>query len=121
LALGVCEPIPPESCGTDSITYCTCDNQTLQTVGCVRDRYKNLGQCTPPGFIRVPAWGHCVVNTNDYCASDADCVSAGCNGEVCDNPAIYQPIEDCSCSGPSTYVDGCGCVNNKCTWFEFQQ
>lgn len=55
------------------------------------------------------------------CKSDADCVPAGCNGEICTSKAnagniasicVYKPEFAC-------YKQiSCGCVTNSCAWKE---
>lgn len=64
---------------------------------------------------RVPAEGQCVRNSDDACASDADCVAGGCGGELCFNPDVSSGVSDCDCEAPAL---GCGCVLGHCTWFE---
>ncbi len=64
---------------------------------------------------RVPAEGQCVRNSDDACASDADCVAGGCGGELCFNPEVSSGVSDCDCEAPAL---GCGCVLGHCTWFE---
>ncbi len=62
-------------------------------------------------------------NTNtfpvDYCESDDDCFTDGCNGEICHSQinssggvSICVYHERFSC----LTLSSCGCVNNKCQW-----
>jgi eight-cysteine-cluster-containing protein len=71
-----------------------------------------MGMCQP----RTPASGACVKNSNDECTKDSDCTGGGCGGELCYNPDVSSGISTCECTEP-TAVTGCGCVNNKCTWY----
>jgi len=65
---------------------------------------------------RTPVSKACVKNAGDACASDADCVSGGCGGELCYNPAVSDGGSTCEC-GPPQGVS-CGCVGGACTWWE---
>ena len=64
---------------------------------------------------RMPVNEACIRSTNDACQTDADCVSGGCGGEVCYNPAVSGGASTCDCGPPSI---GCGCVNGSCTWYQ---
>lgn len=51
------------------------------------------------------------------CASDTDCVRAGCSSEVCvavaESGAVVTPCEVKSCFG---VLEACGCHEGRCTW-----
>lgn len=90
---------------------CYCDSLCTQYGDCCAD-YASV--C---GTERTPASGPCVKNSNEACTTDADCATGGCGGELCYNPAFGGGISTCECAGPGAPVQGCGCVNNKCTWY----
>ncbi|MFO0564874.1 MAG: hypothetical protein U0263_04380 [Polyangiaceae bacterium] len=116
---GVCVPktTPPAAkntcsghCGGPSDDKsCYCDAACTKYGDCCADYAKFCD-------VRTPATGACVKNSNDACASDADCKGGGCGGELCYNPAVSSGISTCECSAPSN-VKGCGCVSGKCTWY----
>lgn len=90
---GVCERDEAGTCGW---------KQTPELVECLEDP-------------RVPVEGGCIKNAGHACESDADCVSGGCGGELCFNPALSEGISTCECGAPQL---GCGCVLGTCTWYE---
>lgn len=114
-----CECIVPQpinscidACGGKSHNgACWCDDACVGYQDCCED-LENF--CGAPE--REPASGMCVKNSNDECTSDEDCNSGGCGGELCFNPAVSSGISTCECTAPTT-VDGCGCVNGSCTWY----
>ena len=57
----------------------------------------------------------CIKNSFDSCTTDADCMSGGCGGELCYNPAFGGGASTCECVKPTGV--GCGCVNGKCAWW----
>ncbi|HET6582001.1 MAG TPA: hypothetical protein VFG69_01115 [Nannocystaceae bacterium] len=65
---------------------------------------------------REIAEGQCIKNSLDECSSDADCISGGCGGELCFNPAQSSGISTCECTMPEAV--SCGCVAGQCAWFE---
>ncbi len=114
--MGVCEKAPElapscqGACGQESADGCWCDELCT-----------DYGDCCPDieavcADERTPAAGVCVRNSDDECASDDDCVAAGCGGELCHNPAVSGGISTCDCGAPQE-VEGCGCVAGKCTWY----
>lgn len=90
---GVCERDEAGACGW---------RQTEELIECLADP-------------RVPVEEACVKNNGDACTNDADCISGGCGGELCFNPAVSEGGSTCECTMPSL---GCGCVQGVCTWFE---
>jgi hypothetical protein len=92
-AVGICERDASGACGW---------RDTPELEACLADD-------------RVPTSGACVRSTEDACETDADCVSGGCGGELCFNPAVSSGASTCECTAPSL---GCGCVFGRCTWFE---
>ncbi len=51
------------------------------------------------------------------CTTDADCVRAGCNDELCVMPdAQIVSICDATPSKSCRRQDQCGCVNSLCAW-----
>lgn len=118
---GMCvEPAPvvdscADSCGGQSQSgSCYCDDVCEGYGDCCADIDD---QCSEPE--RVPASGMCVKNSNDECQTDSDCNAGGCGGELCFNPAVSSGISTCECTTP-TQVDGCGCVNGSCSWYNVQ-
>jgi eight-cysteine-cluster-containing protein len=77
-------------------------------------------QCmTPDGrsFTRVLP-GFCGWSTNASCTNDSECVTGGCNGEVCQG--IGEDIVT-TCEYKECYADEilgveCGCVDEECEW-----
>ena len=98
------------NCGAPSPDKsCYCDSQCEKFKDCCTD------YATECKESRTPASGQCVKNSNDACSTDADCLSGGCGGELCYNPALGGGISTCECTAPA--VTGCGCVAGKCTWY----
>ena len=65
---------------------------------------------------RDPISGGCARNVGHSCATDADCATGGCGGEVCFNPSIEDVASTCDCVAPQ--ATGCGCVEGQCTWYK---
>jgi hypothetical protein len=63
---------------------------------------------------RTPIAGMCHRTRGDTCASDSDCITGGCGGELCHNPTFGAPITTCDCTQP---VEPCGCVGGTCQWY----
>lgn len=99
---GKCVACPPVLCEL----YCE-DGFDVDANGC------EICQCKQPE--RNVASGMCIKNSFDSCNSDADCVSGGCGGELCFNPAFGGGFSTCECVQPSGV--SCGCVNGKCAWW----
>jgi len=72
--------------------------------------------CCGAATDRTPVEGLCIKNSGDTCATDDDCVSGGCGGELCFNPAVSGGASTCECGEPQ--VTGCGCVAGRCTWYD---
>ncbi len=98
------------ACGDQSADGCWCDDGCTTYGDCCDDYQSSCAD-------RSPASGACVINTEDECETDADCVAGGCGGEVCFNPAESSGISTCGCTSP-TGVGGCGCVAGKCSWYQ---
>ena len=113
---GICvDAAPAPSCqgkcgGVVGNKDCFCDDLCSQYGDCCSD-YDAF--CADD---REPASGMCVKNSGDACSTDADCVSGGCGGELCYNPAMGGGISTCECTTP-TDVAGCGCVDGQCSWY----
>ncbi len=113
----ICECEAADSCsgfcgGKSGDGSCFCDKDCLKFGDCCGD-YQAM--CTE---ARTPASGQCIKNSNDTCTTDADCVSGGCGGELCFNPAGGTGFSSCECAGPGAGAAGCGCVQGKCSWFQ---
>lgn len=92
--VGICERAADGTCGwrdTDELAACI-DEKTRDVVT-----------------------GACIKTNGDACAEDADCMSGGCGGELCFNPALSGGASDCECTAPPF---SCGCVNGQCVWYE---
>lgn len=105
-ARGQCTPIPEEACPPNTVDYCGCDGQALQSnSGCVYDRYT-------PGDTSCYA-SACLTaedcNENQYC--DGDCTGPGVcrdNGDPADRACNDAPTGYCDCNGVGKYhVDSC--------------
>jgi eight-cysteine-cluster-containing protein len=63
--------------------------------------------------------GFCGWSTEGACQSDADCVTGGCSGQVCqskDEEPVITTCEYRECYDENAYGVGCGCVAGKCQW-----
>lgn len=80
-------------------------------------------QCkTPDGriFVQGGSVGNfCGSSTYGSCITDADCMSAGCSGQICQSTTEENAITTCEwkeCYNAESFGLGCGCVNNQCQW-----
>jgi|GEM_PF-594231 len=108
----VCFPqdCPPIAMPTEDI----CDEgeqlEPIESNGCV------VGfECVGAGDREI-AEGMCVKNSLAACETDADCMTGGCGGELCFNPADGPGFSTCECTAP-TGPSGCGCVEGVCAWY----
>jgi hypothetical protein len=99
---GKCVKCPEVMC----MLYCENGFETDEN-GC------DICKCKEPE--RKVASGACVKNSFDSCTKDSDCISGGCGGELCFNPAFGGGISTCECVQPTGV--SCGCVNGKCAWW----
>lgn len=63
--------------------------------------------------------GFCGTSTLGTCNSDADCMSGGCSGQVCQSKSEEPIITTCEyrdCYNAEAYGLTCGCLNKKCQW-----
>jgi eight-cysteine-cluster-containing protein len=61
----------------------------------------------------------CGTSTNGQCSTDADCMTGGCSGQVCQSRSEEQVITTCEyteCYNASAYNLTCKCVDKKCQW-----
>jgi eight-cysteine-cluster-containing protein len=61
----------------------------------------------------------CGTSTNGQCSADADCMTGGCSGQVCQSKSEEPVITTCEyteCYNAQTYGKTCGCVDKKCQW-----
>jgi eight-cysteine-cluster-containing protein len=69
-----------------------------------------------PSPIKEP---FCGTSTNGSCTEDADCITGGCSGQVCQGRTEEPVITTCEyrdCYRATDYGLGCKCVDNKCQW-----
>ncbi len=100
-----CEEIDCGCAGTE------CD-QTFNSEAACKAVY---GQCEPRQVVEEA----CIKNVGDSCSTDDDCMSGGCGGETCFNPAISGGASTCECGPPTApQVQGCGCVQGQCSWYK---
>jgi eight-cysteine-cluster-containing protein len=65
------------------------------------------------------AGGFCGWSTNGPCASDADCMTGGCSGQVCQSTSEDPIITTCEwtdCYAAKAYGVSCGCLSSTCQW-----
>ena len=63
--------------------------------------------------------GFCGWSSNASCASDADCMTGGCSGQVCQSINEEPVITTCEwteCYSAEAYGVICGCINATCQW-----
>lgn len=61
----------------------------------------------------------CGTSTNGPCSVDADCITGGCSGQVCQSKSEEPVITTCEyrdCYNAQVYGLTCGCKNKKCQW-----
>jgi len=61
----------------------------------------------------------CGSSTKGECNSDADCVTGGCSGQICQSKSEEQLTTTCEfkeCYRASDYGLSCRCINNQCIW-----
>ncbi|NYZ77745.1 eight-cysteine-cluster domain-containing protein [Candidatus Micrarchaeota archaeon] len=66
-----------------------------------------------------PAEGFCGSSTDGPCSSDADCMSGGCSGQVCQSKSEEPVVTTCEyreCYNAAAYGLSCGCVGGNCEW-----
>ena len=112
---GVCRE-RPEFCPEVYSPVCGCNGETYSNECDANAAGVDVFASGKCGDDREIASGWCVKNSLDSCETDADCVSGGCGGELCYNPAEGGGISTCECTSP-TNVTGCGCVAGKCAWY----
>lgn len=77
---------------------------------------------TPTAVAPVVTNRNAAVNTNasiitGVCTTDADCVRAGCNDELCvTEDAQFVSTCDATPAKSCRRQDQCGCVNGLCAW-----
>jgi len=61
----------------------------------------------------------CGRSSNGQCSSDADCITGGCSGQVCQSKNEEPIITTCEytdCYNPQPYGVTCSCKAGKCQW-----
>ncbi len=67
----------------------------------------------------IPSKGFCGWATKGACKTDADCMTGGCSGQVCQSKKEEPAITTCEyrdCYRAESFGVKCGCVKNKCQW-----
>jgi len=73
----------------------------------------------PPITITPPQEEFCGYSTYGNCNSDADCITGGCSGQVCQSRMEEPVITTCEfreCYNAEIYAYKCRCLNKKCQW-----
>ncbi len=50
------------------------------------------------------------------CASDSDCKTVGCSGEVCVKASEEEMLTTCDVLPCYRVLDSCGCLDGRCRW-----
>ncbi len=60
----------------------------------------------------------CGTSTKSYCESNQDCITGGCNGEICENTtdSVFSTCQALDCFDNRKYELNCKCINNECIW-----
>ena len=88
------------------------DAEEVNIVKAILSSYELL---SPSGDIN----SFCGTSTLGTCDSDADCVTGGCSGQVCQSKSEEPVITTCEyaeCYNASAYNLTCKCVSSKCQW-----
>jgi eight-cysteine-cluster-containing protein len=67
----------------------------------------------------VPSDDFCGTSTLGTCSSDADCMTGGCSGQVCQSRFETPRITTCEwrdCYDAKKYGYGCKCIQRRCQW-----
>ena len=112
---GQCQAKPYVPC--TNVEQCSpgekCDNS-----GCLSCCPNSTGPCIDLCCGKCVS-GFCGWSTNGPCAGDADCMTGGCSGQVCQSTSEGPIITTCEwtdCYSAKAYGVSCGCVDNQCTW-----
>lgn len=116
---------PASTCTTDA--DCKYGAEWCVTGACVP--CDNSGQvCTIACLLVEPRNGcqpckcqtsFCGWSSNGPCASDADCTTGGCSGQVCQSKNEEPIITTCEwrdCYSAQVYGVTCGCIDKQCRW-----
>ena len=94
-----------------------CPKETCQD-GYEYNKFSCTGnKCVELMFFADPCLNHYVEDSG--CASDSDCTTGGCSGQICGKRGI---VEDAitTCEFKEEYQclkqTSCSCINNKCAW-----
>jgi len=115
-------------CITGTVSGCKiCVAGHWEDIVCPTGERCDNGVCKcPPGYIRDPFTGLCIVTPS--CDEDSDCglceicVSGNCVPLVCpegykcvDGECVYWPCTNTNCTNGADCGEGCGCLNGVCT------
>ena len=65
----------------------------------------------------------CGTSTNAPCATDSDCITGGCSGQVCQSKneePVMTTCEYLECYNKEKYSVACRCTQDKCQWTSTQ-
>lgn len=81
------------------------------------DQYRGSDKTTRD---TVNLGGFCGSSTKALCQTDADCVSGGCSGQVCEKVGEggVTTCEYADCYNKNQYGVVCGCVSGQCQWYK---
>ncbi|MCB9803193.1 eight-cysteine-cluster domain-containing protein [Candidatus Nomurabacteria bacterium] len=63
----------------------------------------------------------CGTSTFGFCQQEADCIVAGCSGQICGSRFEEKMSSDCQwkeCYDKTDYGLVCGCLKQKCQWYK---
>ena len=115
-------------CITGTVSGCkVCVAGHWEDIVCPAGERCDNGVCKcPPGYVRDPFTGLCIVKPS--CDEDTDCglceicVSGNCVPLVCpegykcvNGECVYWPCTNTNCENGADCGEGCGCLNGVCT------
>ena len=86
--------------------------------GCPKDG-ANPPRPAPPEQDEGNLGEFCGLSTYGSCETDADCVTGGCSGQVCQSRSEEPRATTCEwreCYDSRQFGLGCGCIKNQCQW-----
>ncbi|MBI5398151.1 eight-cysteine-cluster domain-containing protein [Candidatus Woesearchaeota archaeon] len=115
----------PDFCGgiAGNLVIKCVNSQCLQTLGCVLDTECNEGQSCVNNKCVTSKTALDGSSTTDACRTDADCMTGGCSGTICQSKKAEPVVTTCEYRPEySCYKQiSCGCSAGQCAWKETQQ